>query len=261
MYQPKISIITVSYNSEGTIEETIKSILSQTYSNLEYIIVDGASTDNTMKIVQKYREKINIILSEPDNGISDAFNKGIALATGEIIGICNADDILYPDALQNIADEFEPGIDVYRSSQTILNTESGYRFELHPAMNFPKLPFFSNVCHMGSFVTKQCYEKYGNYDIDFRYSMDLEILRRFCYKGAKFKRVSVSIGEFRLGGVSHRVGEKEKKWEREQVILRYGGNLLDVWIYRSYRRLRSQIKDLLNLFGKDVSNKILSKIK
>lgn len=90
----KISVITITYNSEETLEDTIKSVISQEYDNLEYLIIDGGSKDHTLDIVQKYRDKIAVVVSEPDNGISDAFNKGIKLASGEIIGIINSDDLL-----------------------------------------------------------------------------------------------------------------------------------------------------------------------
>ena len=91
----KISIITVCYNAEKTIEKTIKSVLNQGYKNIEYIIVDGNSTDNTMNIITNYRNEVDIIISENDNGIYDAINKGINASSGEIIGILNADDILF----------------------------------------------------------------------------------------------------------------------------------------------------------------------
>ena len=102
--RPKISIITISFNSDKTLEDTINSVISQDYPNLEYLIVDGGSKDRTLDIVDKYRDKIDVVVSEPDKGISDAFNKGIQLATGEIIGIINSDDLLMPGALQEISD-------------------------------------------------------------------------------------------------------------------------------------------------------------
>lgn len=100
MKSPKITIITVSYNSEETIEETINSVVNQDYNNLEYIIIDGCSSNGTMDIVNKYASKITRIVSEPDKGISDAFNKGIKYATGDLIGIINSDDLLVDGALK-----------------------------------------------------------------------------------------------------------------------------------------------------------------
>ena len=100
--KPRITIITVCYNSEKYIEQAILSVINQTYDNLEYIIVDGGSQDSTMSIVNRYRDKISVIISEKDNGISDAFNKGIRRATGDIIGIVNSDDMLYNLSLIHI---------------------------------------------------------------------------------------------------------------------------------------------------------------
>ena len=94
--KPKISVITITFNSAATLEETILSVTSQDYPDLEYVIIDGGSTDGTLDIIRKYQDKIQIVVSEPDRGISDAFNKGIARATGEIVGIINSDDILLP---------------------------------------------------------------------------------------------------------------------------------------------------------------------
>ena len=104
MELPKISIITITFNSEKTLEETIESVLSQNYPNLEYLIIDGGSSDGTLEIVKRYKDKIDFVISEPDRGISDAFNKGIRYATGEIVGIINSDDLLLPDALHKVAE-------------------------------------------------------------------------------------------------------------------------------------------------------------
>ena len=103
---PLISIITVSYNAVKTIEDTILSVINQTYPNIEYIIIDGGSTDGTLDIIKKYQDKITYWVSEPDKGIYDAMNKGIAKANGELIGIINADDWYELDAVQNVVLEF-----------------------------------------------------------------------------------------------------------------------------------------------------------
>ena len=107
-----ISIITVVKNAENTIEKCIKSILNQNYKNVQYIIIDGNSTDNTKKIIEKYRNKVSLIISEDDNGIWDAMNKGIKLAEGEILGFINADDFYYENSLKIVNKYFsEENID------------------------------------------------------------------------------------------------------------------------------------------------------
>ena len=116
---PLISVVTITFNSEKTVEETIRSVVSQDYPNLEYIIIDGGSTDSTLQIVDRYRDRIALVQSEPDKGISDAFNKGILKASGEIIGIINSDDLLSEGALKAIADNYDPSIDVYSGKRVI----------------------------------------------------------------------------------------------------------------------------------------------
>ena len=103
----KVSIITVVKNNEDKIEKCINSVINQSYKDIEYIIIDGNSSDNTKSIIQKYKNQIDILLSEKDNGIWDAMNKGINLATGDIIGFLNSDDVYYPNALQTVVDYFK----------------------------------------------------------------------------------------------------------------------------------------------------------
>lgn len=203
MFLPKISIITVSFNSEHTIEETIKSVTSQNYPNLEYLIIDGGSKDNTLQIVDNYRDKIDFLISEPDNGISDAFNKGIKYATGEIIGIINSDDLLLPNALETIAKHYNPDIDVYRGDLIVWNDLTGKKMlaissEEHSLSIFKK----RSVCHPSTFITKRAYNKYGNYKVDFRYMMDDDLLARLYLNGCKFKHINIPLATFRLGGTT-----------------------------------------------------------
>ena len=135
--KPRITIITVCYNSEKYIEQAILSVINQTYDNLEYIIVDGGSQDSTMSIVNRYRDKISVIISEKDNGISDAFNKGIRRATGDIIGIVNSDDMLYNNnVIEKLAEYYEDDIDVYRGKEIVKNIDSGYEYVLSPSLVF-----------------------------------------------------------------------------------------------------------------------------
>ena len=139
--KPRITIITVCYNSEKYIEQAILSVINQTYDNLEYIIVDGGSQDSTMSIVNRYRDKISVIISEKDNGISDAFNKGIRRATGDIIGIVNSDDMLYNNnVIEKLAEYYEDDIDVYRGKEIVKNFDSGYEYVLSPSLVFKKNP-------------------------------------------------------------------------------------------------------------------------
>ena len=184
--EPKISVITITFNSEATLEETILSVTTQDYPVLEYVIIDGGSTDGTLDIIRKYQNKIQVVVSEPDRGISDAFNKGIARATGEIIGIINSDDILLPGALQKVADMYDSQVDVYSGLILFWDVESDETFPSYPDVTFDKLKLQYNVAHPARFIRKDAYERYGLYQEDLRYMMDIELLCRFYKQGARF---------------------------------------------------------------------------
>lgn len=215
---PLISIITVCYNSESTIEETIISVISQDYDNFEYLIIDGGSTDETLRIIDKYRDKIAVLVSEPDKGISDAFNKGIRSASGDVIGLINSDDLLADGALRVIANNFSSDIDVYRGNMIIEDRPSGKIYQSRPTMMFSKTSRISNVCHPSTFVKKEAYQKWGSYRIEFKYMMDVDLLYRFYFSGAKFKYIDASLAVFRTGGRTADAWS-EKLGEYKQMLL------------------------------------------
>ena len=254
--KPKITIITVCYNSEKYIEQAILSVINQTYENLEYIVVDGGSQDDTMNIVNRYRDKISIVISEKDKGISDAFNKGIRNATGDIIGIVNSDDMLYNNhVIEKLAEYYEPDIDVYRGREIVKNFDSGYEYILSPSLVFKKNPITFHVCHMATYIKKDAFERFGFYNEDFRYAMDMELLYRFNYKGAKTKGIDLIIGTFRIGGVSQTYN-KNKRTECEKIIRTTGGSYIDAIIYRYSLIIKDMIRKFLNLFGVDLASRI-----
>src|SRR5262245_19759519 len=124
--KPLVSIITVAYNADRFIEKTIQSVLSQTYSPIEYIIIDGGSTDNTADVIKKYADRIAYWYSEKDNGISDAFNKGLNKATGDIIGIINADDWYESDTIEKVVNNFGDSDVTYGDLQIWKGTEKDF---------------------------------------------------------------------------------------------------------------------------------------
>lgn len=215
---PRISIITVCYNSGTTIEETILSVISQDYENYEYFIIDGGSTDETLNIVGKYKDNISVVVSEPDKGISDAFNKGILLASGDVIGLINSDDLLAKGALNTLAASYSPEVDVYRGNMIIEDGESGKIYQSRPTMFFSKTSRISNVCHPSTFVKKEAYQKWGSYRIEFKYMMDVDLLYRFYFSGAKFKYIDASLAVFRTGGRTADAWS-EKLGEYKQMLL------------------------------------------
>lgn len=223
--KPKISIITITFNSGKTLERTIQSVVSQNYEHLEYLIIDGGSKDNTMDIVQKYQNHITFSISEPDKGISDAFNKGIRYATGDVIGIINSDDTLLPGALDAIADAYDPAVDVYRGHTVYENINTGFRFSSKPSMEFPVSDYMQiSVCHQGTFITKAAYSRGGGYKTDVRYIMDMDLLFRLYKMGCTFKYVPYDIAVFYSGGATSDPFYK-KVGERYRVIRENGGSV------------------------------------
>ena len=170
---PKITIITICYNAADVLERTIQSVVGQTFEGLEYVIVDGGSKDHTLQIIKKYDSKITRWTSEPDHGISDAFNKGIKLATGDHILMLNAGDVLINcDVLNSIMDKLSAPIVTFRV-QSSLNGKPSQLINpsgsiLHRAM----------VNHQSTFVSKRIYEQYGGYDMKFKIRMDYDFFLR-----------------------------------------------------------------------------------
>ena len=144
----RISIITVCYNSSKTIEETIKSVLSQTYNNIEYIVVDGDSKDNTPSIIAKYSDRISQYISEPDKGLYDAMNKGLKLATGDLIGILNSDDIFHDNSVLESVVEFHNRNPVDASiSDVLYKNDNGKIVRKYSANNWtPEKLKISQTC-------------------------------------------------------------------------------------------------------------------
>lgn len=244
---PKISLITVTYNSERTIERTIKSIEKQQYSNLEYIIVDGKSTDGTIDVIKKYEDKIiTRWISEKDRGISDAFNKGIRMSTGDIIGIVNSDDGLEPGALYALAEHYSPEIDVYRGNIFFWNEATGAKIREVPSMHFSYSGWKLNVCHQGTFVSAKAYRKYGMFNLKYNYAMDLDLLMRFERLGASFKYISYDMAYFTMDGLTFQKFTKENWIELESIIIANGGSRIDVAKFRILKSSKLLLKKIVN---------------
>lgn len=250
MNKPKISIITITYNSEKTLEETIKSVISQDYDNLEYLIIDGKSTDGTLDIVEKYRNKISFVLSEPDRGISDAFNKGIKYATGEIIGIINSDDLLLPDALKTIARNYDSTVDVYRGNTIRWDDVNNIKTRSIPSMNFPAKSIKKRkICHQSTFITKRAYDKLGFFDINLKYMMDADLLIRLYEAKTKWKYVNADLAISRSGGVTDRHSFWKKRHESYTIIKKNGGGDSYAFFYMTYFLVRQFCKKVAIALG------------
>ncbi len=205
----KISIITVVWNNKETIKDAIDSVLSQTYKNIEYIVVDGASSDGTLDIVQGYGNKISTFISEPDKGLYDAMNKGITLATGDIIGILNSDDFYASNIiLEEVINEFKDksldsvyGDLIYVNSE---NTSKKVRYWKSQAFNKKLFKKGWHPAHPTFFVKKEIYNRYGSFNLDFKIAADYELMLRFLEKekitSSYIPKVFVKM---RLGGESN----------------------------------------------------------
>ena len=253
---PRITIITICFNSAATLEETISSVTMQDYPALEYVIIDGGSTDGTLDIVQKYKDQIQIVVSEPDKGISDAFNKGVTRATGEIIGIINSDDILLPGALQKLAEAYDPRVDVYSGLILFWNEKTGETFPSYPDVKFDTLKLQYNVAHPARFIRKDAYQRFGLYRVDLRYMMDIELLCRFYQQGAKFKLVEKALAKFRIGGTTNDPIYKKKE-DYRAFVRSFGGSSWDfrrIWMQAVIKYNLIQLG--YRLFGNNLKFKI-----
>ena len=206
----RISIITVCRNAEHCIEATIQSVLSQTYTNIEYIIIDGASTDGTMNVVNKYRDRINKIISEPDKGIYDAMNKGIALATGDVIYFLNADDKIFDSlVIQEILDFFilNRVVDIVYGKARYFNIPQkiSLTFSIkNPQRNsLRNLIFEERIPQQCYFVRKKSFEIVGNFDKNYAVAADYEWLFRAMNSKIKFYFLDRFVISFSLGGISY----------------------------------------------------------
>lgn len=205
---PLISIITVVFNGEKTIARTIESVINQSYKNVEYIIIDGNSTDGTIRILQRYNKYIDYWLSEPDNGISDAFNKGIRLAKGEVIGIINADDWYEPNAFEIIMQHYTSKYAVMCGSCRIWYSQEK---SIVKDSKDQKLKNRMSIYHPTCFIRSECYERFGLFNNEYKTSMDYDLLLRFKVNGAIFFCINRTIANFSLGGVSNRNKRKGAK--------------------------------------------------
>lgn len=198
----KVTIITVCLNSAKTIEQTIQSVINQTYKNIEYIIVDGKSIDKTIRIIKKYKRSIACWISEPDEGLYDAMNKGIKLATGDIIGIINSDDWYELDAVEKVVGYFEKeSCEMTYGDLTFVYSDQ--RKERASAKNvcLDDMKYGNVLWHPTVFVKRSLYILYGAYRLAYKIYSDYDFLLRMYYKGYRALYVPYNIAFFRVNGL------------------------------------------------------------
>lgn len=232
--KPLVTVVTVVYNGEQHLEETILSVLNQTYDNLEYIIIDGGSTDSTLDIVKRYESSIDYWISEPDQGIYDAMNKGIKLACGDIIGLINADDFYTSMAVEQVVDVYKKEEHQSDINSNIIITGSGFKINENSQILYSmggnlSLKYFSQkivhtmpIIHPATFVSASVYKKYGVFDETYRVLGDYDFILRVFINDVKFIFLKESLVSMRTGGVSS--GAKNlllRAEERYQVREKY----------------------------------------
>ena len=224
----KISIVTPVFNNEKTIEKTIKSILKQKDKDLEYIIIDGKSTDRTMDVVKKYIDDIDVVVSEKDYGISDAYNKGIKLSSGDIIGIVAADDQLIDGTIDQINQLYD-GSDIISGNVVEYN---GKRYKkILSNSELKLLRYMTSICHPATFIRKDAYEKYGLYSLDYKCAIDRELFLRFYLSGASFQFVNSYFSFMSSGGISNSNPCKYAFIEDKIISQKYGLSMLEANIF------------------------------
>jgi glycosyltransferase involved in cell wall biosynthesis len=206
----KISIITVTYNSAGTVEDTIRSVLSQDHPDLEYIVVDGGSSDGTLSVIEKYRDRITAVVSEPDQGAYDAMNKGIGLASGEVIGILHSDDVYaHSGAISRIAGAFQKyqTDTVFGDLVLVKRGDTSKITRYYRAANFSvkSLACGRMPPHPAFFVKKSCYDRYGTFKTDYKIAADFDLVARFFHvHGLTYHYLPGVLVKMRTGGMSTR---------------------------------------------------------
>ena len=243
-----ITIVTVVKNSEQTIEKCIKSVLNQKYDNFEYIVIDGGSTDKTKEILEKYKEKIHKVISEKDNGIWDAMNKGLNLASGDIVGFLNADDYYYPDCLETVNKYFQKS-----SIDFLFGTVMKYKLMHGFKPSIIKWSFGFYTSHsVGFFIKRIKHIKVGKYNLDYL-SSDLDFFYRmivnFKLKGTSTKKNEI-LGEFSKGGFSSKINYVTHLKDLNKIRINNNQNKIFVYLLYLFKIIKRPYKFYSSLTSK-----------
>lgn len=229
MKNPKVSIITVSLNSEATIRRTIESVINQTYNNIEYIIIDGGSTDGTLSIISEYSDRIDYFVSEKDSGIYEAFNKGIKASNGDIIGIINSDDWYSFEAVEQSVNEIEKSDAEFCCSNAIMIED-----EMILGINKSNLrinPWYGcRIIHPSVFVKKELYDEIGLFDEKYSIASDYKWMLEVMVNNRRLHYFDKETVYFRRGGVSTTLRFKtayETYCAIKGLLYRYNVKLID----------------------------------
>ena len=225
----RVSIITVCYNREDTIRDAIESVLAQNYDDIEYIIVDGSSKDNTMNIVNEYRGRVTKIISEMDRGMYEAINKGIRMATGDVIGLVHSDDILVsPDTISHIANRMkETGADLLYADGVYVkrdNTNKICRNWVGGEFSRNKIKWGWLPLHTTVYIRKETMMRYGLYDERFEISADTKLLIKYLFNpDIKVTYLHEYVIKMRMGGLSTTGAHMSHVWAEDVLLYKQYG--------------------------------------
>jgi len=199
--KPLITVVTVVYNGEEHLEQTIKSVIEQNYDNIEYIIVDGESTDDTIKIIEKYEDQIDYWVSEPDSGIFDAMNKGLSLSTGNYIGFINAGDYYNFDIFVKLTQEIcqYPGIDIFYGDEDVMSEKNIFLFNRPPKILNGCLG--RDIPHQSTFIKLDVHLKY-KFETYYKIAADRILFAELLNNNHTYKRIPFTVSNFIEGGAS-----------------------------------------------------------
>lgn len=266
----KISIITVCYNAEKTIRDTLESVLVQTYTNYEYLIIDGQSKDNTLSIIKEYGKKFNGKLkwiSEKDKGLFDAMNKGIQMVNGDIIGIINSDDVLaHQNVFQKVVETI-PNYDGVYSNLLMLDENLEKPYRLFKSKKVSK-KFGWHMPHPTLYLKKEVYQQYGNFNINFKISADLDFMLRLIKNNVNLKYINDYFVYMRAGGAStgglkgyyENFKESYKVLKKNKVKLPFFTNVKRTIDNIFLQKIKAKNTKVINKIKKEIGQKKLIQI-
>lgn len=246
----KISIITIAFNNEKEIAQTIESVVNQTYNGIEYIIIDGGSKDGTLDVIKKYQNSIYKVISEPDKGIYDAINKGIKNATGDIIGLIHAGDELYDNnVIEKVVRCFsESKIDALYGHSKILSEDGSKVVRINKSPEYNESLFRNGwfPSHQSFYAKRELFDKLGLYNLKYRIAADYELLLRFLYiRKVNVKLLDEYIIKFKVGGTSTKSVKNIIKLNKE-CINAWNDNGIKMPFYTIPLKLLRKIKQIID---------------
>lgn len=247
--KPLVSIITVVFNGEEYIERTIESVLLQTYKNVEYIIIDGNSTDGTVKKINLYKDRITKFVSEADTGIYDAINKGISIARGELIGLVHAGDWYERDAIEKLVSVYnlkkdDEGV-IITGNHTSCTYEGRSVSRIQPHQDYRKMIYYTlPISHCATIVSKSIYDKYGKYNTKYKSSADMDFfLRIFNNYGIAPIYINENIINIMPADTSYSL---KGILETSSISLKYNAPYISVFLYLVYKLFQQFVYNYLS---------------